>query len=106
MPKGLQLKFTLNAINQDRGLEARIQGILMQAKIEILEDIINHYEELSRNILQKLIELKTTILSMEEIVPNAKIIGDSKKETKILEDKLKSRRDDKLKNYESRDDRI
>ena len=55
MPKGLQLKFTLNAVNQDRGLEARIQGILMQAKIEILEDIINHYKELSRNILQKLI---------------------------------------------------
>ena len=44
---------------------------------------------------------------MEEIVPNAKeIIDDLKKEMKILEDKLKSRRDDKLKNCESRDDRI
>ena len=35
MLKGLQLKLTLNIMDQDRGLESKIQGILIQAELEI-----------------------------------------------------------------------
>ena len=70
MMKGLQLKLTLNVMDQDRALEVRIQGILIKAELEILEEIINHYEELGRKVSGKLLELKTTVLCAEKISPN------------------------------------
>ena len=99
IPKGLQLKFKLNAVEQTRGLEARITGILLAAELEIVEELREHYKELSENITQKLQQIEQTL---SPLANDNRLVKDtfdaSKSENQILEQKLKTRREKKKAN--------
>ena len=42
VPKRLQLRLKLNVVNQTKELEAKIQGILIQAELEVMNEIMKH----------------------------------------------------------------
>lgn len=48
VPRDLQLKLELNVVDQDTPLLGRIR--LIQAKLDILEEIIELYEELNQKL--------------------------------------------------------
>lgn len=106
-PAGLQLKFDLNAVDQDNGLKGRILGILITAEMEIMEELVQHYDTLNQSLSKRLKEIQTTLSQLEKDKPTiTNTYEDSKREGEILKYKLKSRREDKIRRYLDFDDRI
>ena len=97
IPRGLQLRLTINVVEEDKGLEGQIKGILMQTELEILDEIITCYGELNEKLTDRVDKLKTTLSDLEEDHAVVKeTFEDSRKQTNILRDKLKhKRREDK-----------
>lgn len=107
VPKGLKLQLTLNAVDQDKGLEGRIAGILIQAELEILEELISHYEELNEKLTKSQEETQTILAEVEKDEPLIKdAYTSSDNEVENLKRKLKFRREDKMRLNPNVDERI
>lgn len=98
--KGLQLKLTLNAIDQDNSLVARIEGIIVTAE---LEKLANHYEELTK-LLNKMLEDIQSSLSPEEERENH--ISRLQERNWYLTTKIEVKERNKMKQPPSTDKRI
>ena len=107
IPNGLQLKLQLNVVDGDISLLSKIKGILLQAEIEIVEELTDHYQELTDKLQNQAAEVQDTLKSFEEQNNQIKeTYQESKKETDILEQKLRTRRDNKIKRIQNHEERI
>ena len=50
----------------DKGLDGRIQGILFTAELEILAELISHYEELTQKLQRNIEETKASLNDFKE----------------------------------------
>ena len=81
-----------------------IIGILLQGEIEIVEELTDHYQELTDKLQNQAAEIQDTLKSFEEHNNQIKeTYQDSKKET---EQKLRTGRDNTIKRIRNHEERI
>ena len=107
IPKGLQLRMNLNVMDGDKELKGRIQGILFTAELEILTELIAHYEDLTRKLQGDIDKTKASLDHFKDTNQTIKeTFADSKRELNLLEDKLTNRRYNKKRTLTNFEDRI